>query len=139
LLSAMFQNCYDRMNNLSRFVTFTNSRSMPSRWVLHLIYKVRRTTLLIVTFSFVRTSFHPTYLRRSFRSVSNRSWRFFAPFSSLSTASFRHPLVPFLRTRLKTRRPSVEWGFDGVYSTICSPTTYRASNFVLEALRFQLR
>jgi len=87
---VIFRNCYDHTNDLSRFVTFTDSRSMPFHWILHLIYKVRRTTLLIVTFSFA-PYFVSSYLPPFVRSVSNRSWRFFAPFSSLSTASFWHP------------------------------------------------
>lgn len=90
-----------------------NSESMPLSVGFCISFIKFTGRLLIATFSFVRTSFHPTYLRRSFCSVSNRSWRFFASFSSLSTASFRHPLVSFLRTRLKTRRPSVKWDFDG--------------------------
>lgn len=101
---------------------------MSSRRVLHLIYKVRQAILLIVTFLSVRTPFYPTYLDRSFHFGKMEGFHFFF-FLFQPHLSFRHPLVPFLRTRLKTHRPSIKWGFDGVYSTIHSSTTRRASNF----------
>lgn len=117
-------NRYDRAIYPREFVTFTNSGSMSSRWISHLIYKVCRTAFLIVTFLFSRILCF--ILPSSFISLRQTGIEASRPFSSLSTASFRHPLVPFLRARLKTRRPSIDGGvFDDsfVESTTCEPLT----------------
>lgn len=77
--------------------------------ISHLIYEVCRTAFLIVTFLFSRIL--RFILPPSFISLRQTGIERSRPFSSFPTASFRHPLVPFLRIRLKTRRPSIERGF----------------------------
>lgn len=74
---------------------------------------------LIFSFSNSVLSYLPSTLVR-LSSVSAEEG--FHGLSSLSTESFRLPLLPSLRTWLKARRPSTEWGFDGVISTIRSST-----------------
>lgn len=111
---------------------------MSSRWISHLIYKVCRTAFLIVTFLFSRILCF--ILPPSFISLRQTGIEASRPFSSLSTASFRHPLVPFLRARLKTRRPSIERGFRWgcIRRFVRRIDNLRASNFVSRLCTFQL-
>lgn len=80
---------------------------------------------LIFSFSNSVLSYLPSTLVRLSSASAEEG---FHGLSSLSTESFRLPLLPSLRTWLKARRPSTEWGFDGVISTIRSSTACEPSS-----------
>lgn len=124
---------YDRGDDLSAAEGFRGiyryaGQYLPREFRVSFIKFAANDTLNCDFFIRLRAPFYPTYVRRSFH-CGKRKGRISSLFSvSLSSSlplsllfllllfrpvSFRHPLVPFLRTRLKTRRPPVKWGFDG--------------------------